>query len=289
MTRHLAKLSATVAATTLIGFGQMPPAGAQDASAWDKDAHAAARLIAANAAYAAHGGALRAGLEIKLDPGWKTYWRYPGDSGVPPTFDYAGSENVKSVTTLWPAPTRFSDEAGGFSIGYTGAVVLPLEVVPRDAGKGTSLHLKLGYAVCGKLCVPAQADLSLTLPAQSGSEDDALAAAHARVPRHVALGAGAELRIVAVRAEGEGSRARVVVDVAAPRGVPVELFAEGPTPEWSLPLPEPQNSPAEAPSPTRRFAFALDGLPPGAQAHGATLTLTAVSPTDAIEVEGHLD
>ena len=133
---------------------------------------------------------LRAGIEIRLDPGWKTYWRYPGDSGVPPTLDFAGSENVKSVTTLWPAPKRFADGAGGHSIGYLGDVVLPLRIVPKDASKPSSLHVKLGYAICGNLCVPAEADLDLTLSGKGGAEEPTLVAAEARVPRHVPLGAG---------------------------------------------------------------------------------------------------
>src|SRR5215831_13606185 len=81
-------------------------ARAADASPWDGDARAAMRLIAGARQ---DGTAAGAGIEIRLAPGWKTYWRYPGDSGVPPRFDFAGSENLKSVEVLWPAPHRFSD------------------------------------------------------------------------------------------------------------------------------------------------------------------------------------
>jgi hypothetical protein len=77
--------------------------------------------------------------------------------------------------------------------------------------------------------------------------------------------------------------------VAAPQDAPVELFVEGPTPDWALPLPEAEKSASGAPASVRRFSFALDGLPPGAQANGAMLTLTAVSPADAIEVKARLD
>ena len=103
-------------------------AAAENATKWDGDDRAAARLIAGDPA--ATGGAkdgvvLRAGLELRLKPGWKTYWRYPGDSGMPPQFKFDGSENVKSVDVLWPAPKRFA-EAGGNAIGYSGHVILPL-------------------------------------------------------------------------------------------------------------------------------------------------------------------
>src|SRR5271168_2329541 len=105
----------TIAAVALIGLPGMPQARAQDASDWDSQAHTAARLIAGSTVKTANATFLRAGVEIKLDPGWKTYWRDPGDSGVPPTLDFTGSSNVKSVAVLWPAPELFPDGAGGNS------------------------------------------------------------------------------------------------------------------------------------------------------------------------------
>ena len=186
---------------------------------------------------------MRAGIEIRLDPGWKTYWRYPGDSGVPPTLDFAGSENIKSVTTLWPAPERFADGAGGNSIGYLGDVVLPLRIVPNDATKPSSLHLKLGYAVCGKLCVPAEADLDLDTVRQGRRRRaGARCCGGARAAAHDARRgqrAGGGLRIASVHREADGEPSTSSSMVAAPDGVPVDLFVEGPTPDWALPLPEP--------------------------------------------------
>src|SRR6204780_5612137 len=184
----------------LIGPAGMPQARAQDATAWDKEAHAAARLIAGAAIRSAETTWLRAGIEIRLDPGWKTYWRDPGDSGVPPTLDFSGSENVKSVTVLWPAPERFPDGAGGNSIGYVDRVILPLHIVPDNAAKPSSLRLKLGYAVCGNLCVPVESNLKLPL-AGDGAEEAALEKAEIRVPRRVALGPGPGLAILAVHRE----------------------------------------------------------------------------------------
>lgn len=278
-----------ITAAVLLCAGFMPRAQAQDASPWDGEPHGSTRLIAGATLNAGDKAFARAGIEIRLDPGWKTYWRYPGDSGVPPTIDFAGSENVKSVSTLWPAPERFADGAGGFSIGYHGDVVLPLQITPNDATKPSSLHVKLGYAVCGKLCVPAEAQLALTLSGKPAAEEPALAAAEARVPRRVTLGERGGLTIASVRRESGGKRERVVIVVGAPEGVIVDLFAEGPTPEWALPLPQLENSAAASPDRMRRYTFELDGLPPGAKAEGATLKITAVSPTDAIEVEARLD
>jgi DsbC/DsbD-like thiol-disulfide interchange protein len=259
-------------------------AHAQDASAWDKEPHAEARLIAGSAIKTPDASFLRAGVEIKLDPGWKTYWRQPGDSGVPPTLDFSGSQNVNSVKVLWPAPERFPDGAGGNSIGYVGRVVLPLRIVPKDAAKHAAVHLKLNYAVCGNLCVPAEATLELALSGD-GAEETALEKEELHVPRRVAPGAGKGLAVISAHREPGGEHERVVVEIAAPKDATVDLFVEGPTPDWSLPLPEPSGTDGER----RRFTFDLDGLPPGASAKDVILTFTAVSSDDAIEVPIHLD
>src|SRR5271163_5124622 len=130
------------ARSTLVAVAFCLPAGAhaQDASDWDTQPHTAARLIAGSPIKIAGAAFLRAGVEIRLDPGWKTYWRDPGDSGVPPSFDFSGSENVKSVSVEWPAPERFADGAGGNSIGYLDHVILPLRIAAVNTGKPTSLQ-----------------------------------------------------------------------------------------------------------------------------------------------------
>jgi len=228
----------------------------------------------------------RAGVEIKLKDGWKTYWRYPGDSGVPPVLDFSKSQNLKAVTVRYPAPTRFSDGACGNSIGYKGTVILPLHVVAQDASKPVTLNLKLDYAVCEKLCVPAEAKLELLLTGAETANEAALDAAEARVPKAIAVGDGGTPSIRTVRREAGSGKPRVTVDVAAPAGAPVTLFAEGPTAQWALPLPEPM---AGAPAGLQRFAFELDGLPPGEHAAGALLRLTAVAGDKAIEAPFRLD
>src|SRR5664279_3377105 len=133
------------------GFALMlgAPARAADASPWVEDSYSAIRLIAG--ANKSGAESLRAGIEIKLQPGWHTYWRYPGDSGVPPRFVFAASDNVAAVKVLYPAPHAFSDEAGVI-IGYKDQVVFPLHIVPRDRSKPVTLRLKAEYAVCDKLC-----------------------------------------------------------------------------------------------------------------------------------------
>jgi DsbC/DsbD-like thiol-disulfide interchange protein len=262
-------LAALIAAVIVV-----PPAAAADASGWASGQHSAMRLIAGSRP-AAEPSILRAGVEVKLASGWKTYWRYPGDSGVPPRFDFTRSRNVESVTVAWPAPRRFSD-SGGQVIGYKSAVTLPLRIKPADPSQPVELDLRLDYAICDTLCIPVEAEARLTFDGSGSTQDAALAAAEERIPRHATLGEGAP----AITGISRDAGRRVVVDVAAAPDTEVDLFVEGPTAEWALPLPEP----VTATDGTRRFAFDLDGLPSGAQADGAVLRFTLVSPKGSVEV-----
>ena len=100
------------------------PALAADAFStdWAASAKSEARLVA--------GGGDLAGFEIRLAPGAITYWRDPGESGVPPTFDFAGSDNVASVESVFPEPKRIAEADGSEAFGYAGDVVFPLRVDP---------------------------------------------------------------------------------------------------------------------------------------------------------------
>jgi DsbC/DsbD-like thiol-disulfide interchange protein len=279
-----ARRTAVFAGNFLLLASTISTVAAADSSAWDGGPRAAMRLIAGAPPNGASAGTLHAGIEIRLGPGWKTYWRYAGDSGVPPRFRFDRSDNVASAEVLFPAPHGFIDE-GGESIGYKDDVILPIRVTPREAGKPVVLRVDVDYAVCDKICVPVGAKAELILPGE-GKEGAALARSEARVPKPVALGEGDKLSIRTIRREDGGAKPRILVDVAAPANAHLELFAEGPTPDWSLPIPAAVDG---APPGLRRFAFELDGLPPGASAHGAVLRLTAVTEEAAIEVETRLD
>jgi DsbC/DsbD-like thiol-disulfide interchange protein len=267
------------AVCALLAAAAAGEAVAADASTWDGDARSAVRLVAGSIA-SPNGDALRAGIEIRLATGWKTYWRYPGDSGVPPVFDFSKSENVKSVVILWPAPHRFTDD-GGASIGYKGGVMLPVHVVAENPKRPVTLRLAVDYAICEKLCVPAKGTAKLELARASSPHDATLAAAEAHVPKPARLGEASAFGIGTVRREPSSPHPRVIVDVAAPAAASLDLFVEGPTDDWALPLPEP--IPGASPG-LRRFAFELDGVPPGADAIGAHLRFTLVSGENAIEV-----
>ena len=253
---------------------------AQDASPWQRDGHSAVRLLAGSRS----GAVLLGGIAFELQPGWKTYWRTPGDSGVPPRFDFSKSENIEAVTILWPAPTKFDDGAGGHSLGYHDQVVLPLRIVAKNADKPVTLRAAVNYAVCAKICIPVEADAELPFTSVASTEDTALSAALDTVPKPANIGDPNPLTIRDVRRDGKST---VLVDVAAPSEArEINLFVEGPTPDWSLPVPKLLE---HSPPGVRRFAFELDGVPPGTNPEGAALKLTLVGGERSYEFNTNLN
>lgn len=280
MTFPRSAFAAGVAALATIALGAPVHAAA---SAWSQDSKSAMRLIAGAAK---DGAALRAGIEVRLQPGWHTYWRYPGDSGVPPRFSFAGSDNIKSVKVSFPAPILFAD-GGGNSIGYKDNVIFPVEIVPRDASKPVTARLKIDYAVCEKLCIPAEGKAELPLGAAASAspstQEASLTAAEALVPKKIA----ADALGLTARRVNDAAKPLVAVDIKASGDAPMQIFAEGPTEGWALPIPKPAQG---APAGRRHFGFELDGLPPGVDPKAPfALTFTVVEGDRAYEITTHLD
>lgn len=255
------------------------PARADDASQWVNDGHSAVRLLAGSRS----GQVLLGGIAFALQPGWKTYWRTPGDSGVPPRIDFSKSDNVEAVTILWPAPTSFDDGAGGRSFGYKTQVVLPLRIVSKSSDKPVTLRAAISYAVCEKLCVPVEAQVELAFNGVASTQDATLFAALDTVPKPAIVGDPNPLTIRDVKREGT---AGVIVDVAVPDGIVPTLFVEGPTPDWALPVPKLRE---DSPPLLRRFSFDLEGLPSGAKPDGAALKFTLVGGDKAYEFNVNLN
>src|SRR5882672_10455848 len=254
-------------------------ARAEDSSAWQRDTHSAIRLLAGSRS----GAVLLGGIAIQLQPGWKTYWRTPGDSGVPPRFDFSKSENIEAVTILWPAPLKFDDGAGGHSMGYHDQIVLPLRIVAKNADKPVTLRAGINYAVCEKLCIPVDANAELAFTSVASTEDSALFAALDTVPKPANVGDPNPFTILDVKREGKST---VLIDVVTPDARVVNLFVEGPTPDWGLPVPKLLE---HSPPGVKRFAFELDGVPPGTNPEGAALKFTLVGGDRAYEFNINLD
>lgn len=138
------------------------PAVAATASEWQRSPESGVRLLSAVTG-TGELDALPLGLEFDLAPGWKTYWRSPGEGGFPPKLDWEGSDNVASAQMVWPAPERFSI-LGIDSIGYADAVVLPITVRLAEPGEAARLRLAVDYLTCEEICIPQRAELDLLVP-----------------------------------------------------------------------------------------------------------------------------
>jgi suppressor for copper-sensitivity B len=182
-------------------------------SGWVGDARTAARLIAAVEATGS-GSQLDAGLQIRLAPGWHAYWRTPGDAGVAPSIEWDDSRNLADAAIAWPAPSRFSlDELE--TQGYEDGVTLPIAVTLKNPGEALHLQARLDYAVCKDICVPYNANLTLTVPAGfavPGSDAALIAAARDRVPGDLAA---AQLKLLRAVVASDKSRATLSVRLAS--------------------------------------------------------------------------
>lgn len=125
-------------------------------------------------------GTQMAALHLQLAPGWKTYWRAPGDAGIPPRFDWTGSENIATATIHWPKPEVF-DINGLRTIGYRGDLLLPVEFTPLRRGAPISVAGRVDLGVCQDICVPMAVDVVADLP-QGTRPDPAIRAALAAGP-----------------------------------------------------------------------------------------------------------
>lgn len=120
-------------------------------------------------------GSQMVGLRIEMAQGWKTYWRAPGDAGIPPQISWGGSRNIHSAAFHWPVPNVFY-EGTTRSIGYTSAFTLPMEIFPLAQGHDIHLSGTLDIGVCDEVCIPVQLTFDQTLP-QSNTRDPAIVAA----------------------------------------------------------------------------------------------------------------
>ena len=217
-------------------------------------------------------GAWNAGLAITLEDGWKTYWRMPGESGVPPQFDWSGSRNLKAVTVGWPAPRRYSDAAGE-SVGYKDEVVFPLRVEPRDSSRPVQLELTLFYAVCKDICIPAEAKLALTHPSAARSQESErqlIERFAARIPG----GPSASLLPKVTSLRLAPNVTEPVLEVSLSRPLPpseIDIFIEG------HPMAYFRKPQAQSDKPSSLYRLRIDGLKNATELRGTRLTLTLVS------------
>lgn len=127
-------------------------------------------------------GSRDAGLELRVEPGWKTYWRNPGEAGIPPDFDWSRSANLAGVEVGWPAPQVF-ESFGLRTVGYAGTVILPLRLTPEDPGQPIDAVLDLSLGVCRDICVLEETELDASIaPDAPGPAAMRIAVARAAEP-----------------------------------------------------------------------------------------------------------
>jgi DsbC/DsbD-like thiol-disulfide interchange protein len=264
-------MTATVIrAILMLALASAFPAEASAArSNWSPAAEAQLRLLLAGP----EGKEIAGGIEIMLTPGWHTYWRNPGEAGVPPVFDFSGSDNVAKVEVSYPAPERL-DDGTSVQLVYKDGVVFPLAVTPAEPGRPVTLRLRASFGVCREVCIPASADAVVTLP--PAVSPDPLAEAivepyRARVPKPPEPG---RFDVEKVALDGGA----LVIDVRAPESSYLDLFAEAPE-GWYIGQP----TLVRRDGGISRYRLPLDGRPRDAAVDGQRFRFVAVAGGEAVE------
>ncbi len=221
-------------------------------------------------------GSRMAALHLTLAPGWKTYWRVPGDSGIPPVIDFAGSDNLDRVAFHWPRPVVF-DSAGMETVGYVGELVLPVEIWPDAPGTAVGLRGTASLGVCQDICLPVEIAFTAALDAGPGRPDPAIRAALDTVPDLAPDGVAS----CAISPIGDGLRLAMTLDVPA-QGGEERVFVETGRPDIWV-------SPAEVTRDGTRLTAVTELVPPEARPFAldrGALRITVLGESRAIETTG---
>lgn len=272
-----------VAALALAGVvgGAVPgvAGAAEAASEWFATEQGRVRLIAAEPSIGAVDTA-RLGLEFRLAPHWKVYWRSPGDAGYPPHLDWAGSRNLAGASLAWPAPRRFS-VSGLDTMGYEDAVVLPITARLEHPGEPLHIEAALQYLTCEQICIPYETTLVLDLPAGAAPPGasgfaDLIQRFEAAVPGD---GKSAGLALESAVIETGAAPTLVLRLAADPPLAHPDAFVEGPA---GIGFGAPVLARGDPDHPALRVAVLGDAKDVAALA-GQPLTVTIVDGTRALE------
>lgn len=175
-------------------------------------------------------GTFQAAFEIVLEKGWSTYWRVPGEHGIPPIFEFNHSSNVKDTVIHWPAPDVFIDNAGS-SIGYKDRVVLPFTVIPEIKDQKVELNVAAFFGVCSEICVPADANASVLLYPQNkiSADQPIIDEAFLRVPSQP-ISDGLDVKDAAFRFSDDAEHVYLQIQIPE-NSNNVSILTEGPQ-DW---------------------------------------------------------
>jgi len=218
-----------------------------------------------------------AAIEIRLNPGWKAYWRTPGEGGLPTVFDFSLSRNLASADANYPPPRRYNDGYTTTNV-YEGRVLFPIELSSALSSVSMAIVVQIDMGVCEQVCIPLQLETSVELPV--GAED---AAARSIIDEAIAI-----LPNVPEPGVFEVTGVALVVDdsetalfeatAIVPQAFGSDLFIEGPV-GWYPTAPQQIGRTGN----TLTFAFAFERSGEAAPLEGSELTFTLVSSGAAIE------
>ena len=142
------------------------PAHAKSSN-WEGSQNMQARFLFERDSLPAEQTVFRGVIEIKLQSGWHTYWRSPGDAGLPLQMDWSHSENIKDIQMKWPVPERLVEDTFT-TFGYKDNVQIPLEYHLEQASKDTLIKADLSLMICKDICIPENATLALEIKPGDG-------------------------------------------------------------------------------------------------------------------------
>ena len=269
--RHTSLPVAGLLAFAMLAATALPAAAAL--SDWATNEGGRMRLVALSPQA---DGSLRAALQIEPLPGWITYWREPGEGGIPPQLSLAPEANVAIERIGYPVPKTIL--AGSVrEIGYDGPVTLPIDLRIADPAKPAKLDLSAFVGLCKDICIPFQASFSLPLPAQSlflPEEQAVIAAADAALPG----GPAADFALTGHRLSADGKALSLEFTLPEPAGDAPQVYLTGPSGYVFFNQKQPRRD-------GRNFQteIAMGRLPAGYDLHGKRWTVLVVDGARAME------
>ena len=280
MMMFLCRMAVLANLAIFLSLAPTKPVLAGGTGEWVEGPHTRARLIAAS--WSGVGDADIA-IQIQLEDGWKTYWRNPGDAGVPPRFDWGQSTNLKTATASWPIPKRLPDPYG-VSIGYKGSITIPVKLKTSNAGQVVRIKLDMEYGVCAEVCIPVSSTLALELSPNPEDEthNNLIAAWKAKVPSKDPASSG--LKLTAIEPLKDGKMGMLVTMTGTGGLKAPDMLVEGPA-EYYFSIPELVSKTTDQAT----FKFEIDGAKTLDHLKGKSMILTIIDKSRALEMNWPLD
>jgi DsbC/DsbD-like thiol-disulfide interchange protein len=175
-------------------------------------------------------GTYMSALRLTLPQGWKTYWRAPGDAGIPPQFSWRGSRNIDALEITWPTPEVF-DSNGLRTIGYQNQLVLPFEITPKKPDGPVRIRGRVDLGLCKDVCIPGEVAFDHEFNTKS-DRNPAIAAAMAQRP-YSATEAGVRSATCRINPTKDGLQVEAQIAMPSAGGPEVAIIESGSDQFWA--------------------------------------------------------